>query len=205
MSIKYFTCLASAALLALSACKEEEKVVTYSIPKEKPSTVDTDASVSATPVAPPMQPDSTMLAQQDNFSQPSWTPPSHWKEDPPRPMRKGSWTISAKGSDVAGEMTVTVFPGDVGGDLANVNRWRRQINLPPTDGASLTNALQPITVDSLPGKIITIEGSDKTIIGVILPREGATWFFKYTGDKAAARAEHPSINAFIQTVSFSKK
>jgi hypothetical protein len=36
-----------------------------------------------------------------------------------------------------GEVAISHFPGDVGGDLANVNRWRQQVALPPIDEAGL--------------------------------------------------------------------
>jgi hypothetical protein len=39
-------------------------------------------------------------------------------------MRKGSWSIGP--ADAAADLAVTVFPGDVGGRVANFNRWRQQ-------------------------------------------------------------------------------
>ena len=49
-------------------------------------------------------------------------------------------TLAITGADGAkGELAVTHFPGDVGGDLANVNRWRQQIGLEPIDEAALAS------------------------------------------------------------------
>ena len=47
------------------------------------------------------------------------------------------------------DISVTTFPGDVGGELMNINRWRQQIGL------------SPISIDSLDEHIVT-----KTINGM---------------------------------------
>src|SRR5512146_2102542 len=60
----------------------------------------------------------------------SWTAPADWQAQPSDGMRKGSYLVA--GSDGAkADLSVIAFPGDVGGDLANLNRWRAQIQLPP--------------------------------------------------------------------------
>ena len=53
---------------------------------------------------------------------PEWTKPPGWAELPPTSMRLGNFT--AGGGQA--EITVMTFPGNVGGLLANVNRWRGQ-------------------------------------------------------------------------------
>lgn len=201
------------ALVLLAACKEEEKVVTYTVPREKErptaplaATAENGAApvpaVAPVPTAPPAMPaNADLLAQQRQFGQPAWTAPAHWRADTDKPMRKGSWTIPGK-NGTAAELSVTVFPGDVGGDLANVNRWRRQIGLGPVDSAALATTLTPVRIDGLAGKQVRLEGVGQTVIGVILPRDGATWFFKFTGDNATADAELSGLQAFFQSVKF---
>ena len=35
------------------------------------------------------------------------------------------------------DVTVSIFPNDTGGVVANVNRWRTQVGLPETDEAGV--------------------------------------------------------------------
>jgi hypothetical protein len=94
--------LASLILLALAGCKDTH-ITTYRIPKEAP----------ARPV----------MAAAPNSDNVHWQAPAGWQERPGNGMRRASFQIA--GADGAqADMAVTVFPGDVGGDLANVNRWR---------------------------------------------------------------------------------
>src|SRR5688572_3030443 len=60
----------------------------------------------------------------------SWELPEGWKlDDKPAPMRFATILIPAEPKPL--QLTVSKFPGDVGGTLANINRWRGQIALPP--------------------------------------------------------------------------
>ena len=51
-------------------------------------------------------------------------------------MRVGSFMIG-NDQDNSVDISITSSPGDVGGLLANVNRWIGQIDLPPINDASL--------------------------------------------------------------------
>jgi hypothetical protein len=49
--------------------------------------------------------------------------PPHWQRQPPAPTRKASFVVQeADGAKV--DISVSSFPGESGGLLANVNRWR---------------------------------------------------------------------------------
>ena len=50
---------------------------------------------------------------------------SQWTEYPPSSIRKANFIIN----NASGTAEVTVFPGDVGGTLANINRWSQQTSL----------------------------------------------------------------------------
>jgi hypothetical protein len=53
---------------------------------------------------------------------PEWTVPEGWQETPPTQMLISRFEVNADDGQV--EITVSAFPGDVGGTVANVNRWR---------------------------------------------------------------------------------
>ncbi len=151
-----------ASLTLLTACREA-KVTSYRVPKEKPeelppglAAASTNAGTAPIPGAPapaapgmpgaPMVPGSDMASTAvptANGSDLSWTAPADWKPKAPGAMRKGSFTVSGAAGDA--DLSITAFPGDVGGELANLNRWRGQIQLAPLaegDLATVTTHLE---------------------------------------------------------------
>ena len=95
-------------------------------------------------------------------------------------MRKGSYLI--KGPDGAtADLSITAFPGDVGGDLANINRWRGQIKLEPITAESLSSQVTSINAQGLTLKSIEMANLEipepQRVLGAIVGFEGNTWFF----------------------------
>jgi hypothetical protein len=125
-----------------------------------------------------------------------WTAPASWTPKPGSAMRKGSYAIS--GPEGAGDLSITAFPGDVGGNLANVNRWRGQLQLPPV--TDLTDAVQPLAANGLNLLVFDAANSGSRILGAIVPRTGETWFFKLTGPDALVAREKPAFLDFLRTV-----
>ena len=97
-----------------------------------------------------------------------WNAPASWTPKPGSAMRKGSYAIS--GPEGAGDLSITAFPGDVGGNLANVNRWRGQLQLPPV--ADLTDAVQPLEANGLTLLVFDAANDGSRILGAIVPRPG---------------------------------
>jgi hypothetical protein len=126
----------------------------------------------------------------------AWTAPAGWTPKKASAMRKGSYSVS--GPEGAGDVSITAFPGDVGGDLANVNRWRGQLQLPPVQ--DVASAVQPLEANGL--HMLVFEGANQgtRMIGVIVPHSGATWFFKFTGPDALVAREKPAFSEFLRTV-----
>src|ERR1051325_4233494 len=58
---------------------------------------------------------------------PNWKIPDGWTEQPAPQMLLGKFEVQAEGGRA--EITISTFPGDGGGLLANVNRWRKQVGL----------------------------------------------------------------------------
>ena len=129
-----------------------------------------------------------------------WTVPVRWQEKPASSMRKATFLISGANGAVA-ELAVTAFPGDVGGELANVNRWRGQLSLPPIAAGELTGAVQRLTVNGLPVVIVDVTGGAQQLLGAMVPYAGSTWFFKLTGPADLVAAEKPAFLVFVQSLS----
>jgi hypothetical protein len=186
--------------LGLGACREG-KVEVYRIAKEP------DAPAPAAPAAMPAGALGADHAAAFLTARPGtalgWTAPAAWKKKPNSSMRKGSYTVGEEGA-AGGDMAITAFPGDVGGDLANVNRWRGQLGLPPITNAELGGALTVLTANGLKIQWVDLAGGtpDKPMrmLGAIVPYDGSTWFFKLTGPAALMAKEQPAYLEFLQTV-----
>src|SRR5882724_4414392 len=124
--------LALASLVLLSACRDP-KVTSYRVPKETPEPLPPILTGALPAGSSPSTPGSDMAATAvptasgDGLA---WTAPANWTVKPASAMRKGSYRVPGPdGTDA--DLSITAFPGDVGGRLANVNRWRGQLELPP--------------------------------------------------------------------------
>ena len=180
--------------LILCACKPEPKISTYEVKSENPpATAKVSEDSSKTNNA--MKRNATMQAEVASFAEPKWGPiPKTWVATAPNPMRKGSWSITQTDGSKA-EIAVTVFPGDVGGDTANVNRWRGQLGLEKVSDEKIKSDQSPINVGNLAGRVYQLASADgkKLTTAVILPKNNATWFFKLTGDTAIVSTEKESF------------
>jgi hypothetical protein len=100
------------------------------------------------------------------------------------------------------EVTVSAFPGDVGGLAANVNRWRRQVGLGAVPEAEAVASLLPVKTVDGEGWLVDLNGSmqgrDAVMVGAILPRGGRTWFYKMVGDPAASKANREAFVEFLR-------
>lgn len=188
--------------LLLVACRDP-KIEVYQIPKE---TAAPPAQLAAP--APPPHPgmpgaEAMAGATVATAEGPSltWTAPASWRPKGGSTMRKGSYAVGPADGP-AGDLAVTAFPGDVGGDLANVNRWRGQMQLPPIDGQELAGALEALEVNGLKILVADIDGgaNAERLLGAIVPFNGATWFFKLVGPAAVVAAEADAFRAMLQTI-----
>lgn len=86
-----------------------------------------------------------------------------------------------KGLDAA--VTVTRFPGGVGDEISNINRWRTQVELPAITSAEMT------TLDNgnLRWRWAWIEGGKQIIAGAMASVEGTILVFKLTAPVSASK------------------
>ncbi len=133
----------------------------------------------------------------------AWTAPAGWQARPASAMRKGTYIVAGPGGATA-ELAITAFPGDVGGDLANVNRWRGQLQLAPIPASELPAALSRFKANGLDfavTEMVALTGNPpQRVIGAIVPHNGSTWFFKLAGPDALVAGERDTFNTFLQTL-----
>lgn len=143
-----------------------------------------------------------------SMPKPKWQVPGDWKAQAVPQMVHSKWTVSAGETAATADVTVSVFPGETGGLVANLNRWRSQVGLSPAPDAEL-NALQD-NLDVLGGKatLADFEGSSPEsgdparIVAVVVRRDGYSWFYKLLGSPAAVAAHREAFVQFIQTAQY---
>ncbi len=187
------TAAAIFCILALASCRDET-IQSYTIPKE--------------PEAP--MPGAPSLAATDAPSKkPTWNLPSGWIEQPPSAMRIASFTFAGAEGEKA-DISVVSLGGTGGGDLANVNRWRGQLSLPPIDDDSLSRVETPIPGGGDPFILLDMV-SEKTLaknrfktrtLAAILKRNERTWFFKMTGADPVVAEEKQRFVDFVKSARF---
>jgi hypothetical protein len=132
-----------------------------------------------------------------------WSAPAAWHVKAASAMRKGSYAVSGPGGADA-DLSITAFPGDVGGDLANVNRWRGQLQLPPLAAGALEAALNRFQTHGLTVAVVDLTGAGganpQRILGAIVPVDGSTWFFKLMGPASVVAAAKPDFLEFLKSV-----
>ncbi len=182
------------AVLLLAGCEPEPSVGSYRVPREGAVAVAPATRAEARP-AMPASPE--MVAAAAKEGSPSFpAAPAGWTAKDPGAMRKGSWSVGP--ADAAADLAVTVFPGDVGGRVANFNRWRQQLGLPAAT-AEAFDAIQIAKVGPLQGEVVHFTSADgaKATRAVLVAHKGSTWFFKLTGPAATVRSASDAFDAFV--------
>jgi hypothetical protein len=184
--------LACVLVLGLVGCEPEPKVRSYTVAKPAQP-----AAAAAAPAASPAMPASpALVAQTGAIGAPTFpSAPAGWTAQDPGAMRKGSWKVAAAGGTA--DLAVTAFPGDVGGRVANINRWRSQLGLPSVTAEAL-DAIAIAPVGDVQGEVVDIRSADgtKATVAILASKGEVTWFLKLTGDAATVEAARRDLLAF---------
>ncbi len=182
------------ALLAmtLTGCDQPDKPITRTVPKAAGSA----QVIPAAPTTPAMPASPALVAQAGAIGKPVFPKtPEGWTEQDPGAMRKGSWKVSANGANA--ELAVTAFPGDVGGRMANINRWRGQLGLEPVT-PDFYDAIQIAMVGDAQGELVSIQSKDgaRATLAIMASKGGTSWFLKLSGDAVAVEAARAALVKF---------
>ena len=128
------------------------------------------------------------VSQQNQFA---FQAPKHWQKQTASGFRVASYLVSK--NDLKVDVSVTKFPGDVGGDLANVNRWRTQLGLSSISNTQLNSDITSFKVGTISIKSIQYNSADKAILAAIIFRNNESWFVKLMGDKTLVDQEKRSF------------
>ncbi len=198
MSFRPALISAVALLAVLTACRPA-KVANYQTPKEALPTAPVPPADTAAPDAGMDMASIPVPTGSDDLT---WTAPAHWTVKASGPMRKGSYAIT--GPEGEADLSITAFPGDTGGLLANINRWRGQLLLPPIGPGELTTHVADLEANGLHFGIVDFAGTANGVptrtTGALLSRTGETWFFKLMGPDDLVAREKAALIAFLRTV-----
>lgn len=191
--IVFFALLAGLLLVSLAACDREgdETIRTTEVPKgSEPIAPDDEVHEQRTPP----------IAAQPSADEPRWTVPETWTRDN-EPREARYTTFMAEDEDGPVEVAVTRFPGDVGGMLANVNRWRGQVGRSPVTQQQVTELVELFDLDGFEGYQLHIEGVDRDIVvsAVFEPAANRTWFVRVLAQPAVAHRVAPQVFEFAQS------
>jgi hypothetical protein len=175
MSFLLALCVSSALLFSCKA----PKVSHYKIPKEM--------RIKSTE-------ELSQLRDLDIF----WSLPVNWVSGELGQFRVASFRFSNEST--ADDVTVTRFPGQSGGFLRNINRWRGQVGLDPT--ASTDDLVMVPVLGDIPaqGYRIEINGDKQSILALIVSVNNWTYFIKYQDGNQRFNRYKETVLSFMSTV-----
>lgn len=179
------------ALATFVACDEDPGIESYPTPKE---------TINAGDQQPGMP-----SADSPEYD---WELPEGWRHLD-KQVRGRLATFALGPEDDALEVAVSVFPGNMGGPAANLNRWRDQMGLPPVDEAEADKMMLPLENSASIGRYVLIDGETvldgsepeaAVMFASMIPETDETWFLKAT-DKPNKIEEHrESLLTFSRTL-----
>jgi hypothetical protein len=138
---------------------------------------------------------------------PTWDVPSAWKEVPGGQFLVTKFLLVGPANTQAA-VNVSMSPGDGGGMLANLNRWRTQLGLGPVAEADLAKEVQPLDLPAGKASFADVTGKDARngqptrMVAVVIPRSGETWFYKLMGEAQLVQQEKDAFIKFVQSVKY---
>jgi hypothetical protein len=127
----------------------------------------------------------------------NWPVPQGWMTLAAGQMQVAKFAVPERDGAKA-EVSVSIFPSDTGGTLANVNRWRKQLGLAEVDDAGLAALVTPLDPNTPNAQLVTLTNENRALLGAIVPRGSEWWFYKMMGDAPAVSAERDSFVSFAK-------
>lgn len=161
-----------------------------------------DAPVSAggsAATAPPVSAPAPAEAGAPSQALPRFHVPDHWQAQAPGAMQAARFV--PRDAAERAEISVAVLPGDGGGRLANVNRWRRQLGMGPISETELAGTVQPLRSGAGAGYWVDIAAPEKgrRMVAAAVTVGDRSWFYKLSGEAAVVEREKPVFLQFVES------
>lgn len=177
-------CSLLALLACAGGCKDRTEIQVYRAAKEGSTSGPAAHGEAAAPQAPV-----------------TWTVPEGWRQAPPSEMRYANFIVPGEDGESA-EIAVSVFPGEGGDDLANVNRWRSQIGLEEIGAGELGSLIIPVRSRGGEMLMVDLPGEKSRVLAAWTRVGGRAWFFKLTAPERLAGREKDRFVGFLESVQF---
>ena len=195
------------AALAVSGCgdgaSEDAGPGTSTQGEQSQSSSIPESTSSVDPVLGGSAPETTQSASAPAADRDTpWVVPDGWELDPgERPMRVATYLAPVEGGTV--EVAITRFPGTVGGELANLNRWRGQMGLAPVGEAELEGVIERFSSAGYRGYQTRVDGAGGVMVvaGVHDQSIDQTWFVRATvGNAEQADAVEADVFGMARSI-----
>ena len=134
--------------------------------------------------------------------------PAGWQPKPALGPRRAAFHVG----EGAGAAEVTVFDfstekPQMASPLANVDRWRGEIGLPPTDESELAKMAEKVTISGKDGIFVAMESPAgheplEATLAAMCERDGQVWFFKMKGPRDTVMAERERFMEWLKSIQF---
>ncbi|HTB64229.1 MAG TPA: hypothetical protein VK737_11660 [Opitutales bacterium] len=134
---------------------------------------------------------------------PKWTPPTDWAAEALTTTRKGSWRVPASAAaDQQAEISVSVFQGQLGGLLANVNRWRGKVGLTADlPEERLSENVQNLTLNGRAAQLVSLDGpAGQSLEGVLVFMPDKVWSLLMSGPTDTIKSQRAEFRAFLDSI-----
>jgi hypothetical protein len=153
-----------------------------------------DAPQAASGPLPTTQPAASGAGGRQSLDGMSFELPAGWSQNQNNPVRLATLT------DGTAEIAVNAFPGNVGGTLMNVNRWRGQVGLPAVASeAEAKKDIREMVVNGTKVQVVDLTGSSRMLVAVV-PVRDKLYFFKLAGSADVVAARKDAFDRFVQSI-----
>ena len=134
-----------------------------------------------------------------------WIVPPGWEQLPGDAMRMASMRVDPSVPDV--QLTVIPLGPESGEVLPNINRWEKQLGLPPTPAEQLGTVTQLRVIGGERGAVADLRampGAEPRMrmIAAMVPHDDRVWFFKLSGPDPVIEKQVKSFNLFLDSIRF---
>jgi len=193
-------CVAALAMASLAGCSEQEQQ-THEVPKgvERIAGQPGDSAPAERAAGATGAPYAGASAAASAPAEP-WKAPEGWQAVAERrPMREATYLIEDADGPV--EVAISVFPGEVGGMLANVNRWRGQIGMAPVTSIAESDLAGTFENGPYRGSLMHLKGPTQHMLVASIWQADAqrTWFVRVVAPGEVAARIQGEVFAFART------
>ena len=142
-----------------------------------------------------------------NSGKPAWQTPPGWQEANAGQFLVAKYLIAGPDNTQA-SVNVSSSGGTGGGIAANVNRWRGQLGLGELPEGDITKQLSAVETGAGKAFQVQISGTDSrsgqkaSIVGIIVPQDGQTWFYKLMGNDQLVERQKEAFTKFVQSARY---